>query len=316
MVHRRFRVTYALDATRVTASRAKTKRHANKQSGLPVFFSTEEGCRNYFAKVRWPRGFVCPHCNCNKKSDMANGRYLCRGCRRQISSTSGTLFADSHKPLHDWFRALWILAGPGPGTNALSLQQALQIGSYRTAWQWLHKLRRAMGPSLDRLTGTVVVDEAYLDSGKLASGGVGCALVMIAAEMDGQAIGKIRLRVLPDDGVESIVTALKSVVKSGADVHTDALLAYSRLSLRGYGHSVVGYTAVVGASTLPQVQPVVSELKDWLRNTHRGGMRDDYLPFYLDEFAFRFNHRKTRSHLRRFQQLLTQAVRCPEPRAA
>ena len=49
------------------------------------------------------------------------------------------------------------------GASALGVQRVLGLGSYRTAWNWLHKLRRAMvRPGRDRLSGTVEVDEVYI----------------------------------------------------------------------------------------------------------------------------------------------------------
>lgn len=185
------------------------------------------------------------------------------------------------------------------------------MGSYHTAWQWLHKLRRVMGPSLSRLAGTVVIDETKWGSGTRAAGRSASALIMIAAEVDGKCVDRIRLCVLPDDSAVSIEKAVISLVDRGALVQTDKLRQYSSLQLRGYQHHAIGATAVLGERTLPEVAPVVDQLKAMLLNTHCGGMRNSHLPYYLDEFSFRFNHRKMHSHRRRFQRLLTQAVQHP-----
>ena len=77
--------------------------------------------------------------------------------------TAGTIFQDTHKPLILWFRAVWSVTGPKIGASALGVQRVLGLGSYQTAWTWLHKLRRAMvRPGRDRLTGRVEVDETYV----------------------------------------------------------------------------------------------------------------------------------------------------------
>src|SRR5208282_2790411 len=87
----------------------------------------------------------------------------CAACDYQASVTAGTIFQDSHKPLRTWFRALWWVTGQKTGASALGLQRALGLGSYQTAWTWLHKLRRAMvRPGRDRLAGRVEVDETYI----------------------------------------------------------------------------------------------------------------------------------------------------------
>jgi len=78
--------------------------------------------------------------------------YECARCGFQASVTAGTIFQDTKKPLRLWFRAIWHLTGQKYGANALGLQRILDLGSYRTAWTWLHKLRRAMvRPGRDRL---------------------------------------------------------------------------------------------------------------------------------------------------------------------
>src|ERR1700751_2297835 len=87
----------------------------------------------------------------------------CRGFSRQTSVTAGTLFADTHLPLRLWFEALWHVTGQKGGGSALGLQRVLGLGSYRTAWNLLHKLRRAMvRPGRERLQGIVEVDEIFI----------------------------------------------------------------------------------------------------------------------------------------------------------
>jgi hypothetical protein len=84
----------------------------------------------------------------------------CAACGRQTSVTAGTNFQDTRTPLTTWFRAMWSVTAPKTGTSALALQQLLGLGSYLTAWTWLHKLRRAMvRPGRERLAGRVEVDE-------------------------------------------------------------------------------------------------------------------------------------------------------------
>jgi hypothetical protein len=98
---------------------------------------------------------------------MGRGLSRCRRCDVQTSVTAGTIFHDTRKPLRLWFRAMWYVTNQKQGASALGLQQVLGLGSYRTAWTWLHRLRRAMvRPGRDRLMGTVEVDETYLGGEK------------------------------------------------------------------------------------------------------------------------------------------------------
>src|SRR2546426_12141263 len=89
--------------------------------------------------------------------------FQCTACGRQTSVTAGTIFQDIRTPLPMWFRAMWAVTSQKTGISALGLQRELGLRSYKTAWSWLHKLRRAMvRPGRDRLTGRVEVDEAYI----------------------------------------------------------------------------------------------------------------------------------------------------------
>jgi hypothetical protein len=152
--------------------------------------------------------------------------YQCAGCGRQTSVTAGTIFQDTRTPWTTWFRALWWISSQKTGTSAKGLQQVLGLGSYETAWTWLHKVRRAMvRPGRDRLTGPVEVDEAYL--GGVEEGLRGRqiekkALIAVAVEEVGHGIGRIRLRRIPDASAASLQAFVEDVVAPGSVVHTDA----------------------------------------------------------------------------------------------
>lgn len=128
-------------------------------------FSTEEACSSYLLKLRWPDGFRCPRCDGRKGWPVRINLIQCGTCGYQASITSGTIFQGSRMPLTLWFRAIWWITSQKNGASALGLKRILGLGSYETAWSWLHKLRRAMvRPGRDRLSGTIEVDETYLGS--------------------------------------------------------------------------------------------------------------------------------------------------------
>ena len=109
------------------------------------------------------QGFRCPRCGGGKAWPVRATLFQCSRCNGQTSVTAGTVFQDTRKPLATWFRAMWFVTSQKNGASALGLQRVLGLGSYRTAWSWLHKLRRAMVRSRrDRLAGWVEVDETYL----------------------------------------------------------------------------------------------------------------------------------------------------------
>jgi len=172
------------------------------------WFATEEACRDYLWQVRYPDGFLCPRCGGREAWQMSRGLCWCPRCDYQVSITAGTIFQSTRKPLRVWFRAMWYVVNQKQGVSALGLQRVLGLGSYRTAWTWMHKLRVAMvRPGRDRLAGTVEVDETYVGgerSGKRGRGAQGKALVVVGAQEDGERIGRIRLRRVADASGESL----------------------------------------------------------------------------------------------------------------
>jgi transposase-like protein len=275
-------------------------------------FSNEEACRDYLFKLRWPDGFRCPHCGHEKAWSINRDLYECAYCNFQTSVIAGTIFQDTKKPVCLWFRAIWYITSQKYGANALGLQRILGLGSYRTAWAWLHKIRRAMvRPRRDRLSGTVEIDESYLGGekpGKRGRGATGKALVMIAAQCDGTRIGRIRLKRIKDASGNSLEAATQEAVEDGVVVRTDGWKGYNRLMHLGYTHEIVRPSADVGDNLLPHCHRVASLLQRWLLGTHQGAVSHEHLDYYLDEFTFRFNRRTSRYRGKLFYRLIQQAV--------
>jgi transposase-like protein len=275
-------------------------------------FPTEEACRAYLSEMRWPDGITCPACAAKSVWVMQKSIFRCACCKHDFSVTSGTLFADTHKPLRLWFEAIWDVTNQKSGASALGLQRILGLGSYRTAWNWLHKLRRAMiRPGRDRLSGVVEIDEVFIGGprpGQRGRGAAGKSLVMMAAQADGKKIGRIRMVRIPDASAASLLPTLAQVVEPGTLVQTDGWNAYSGLKKLGYSHEVIRQSAELGENLLPKINLTASLLKRWLLGTHQGSVRPDHLDYYLDEFTFRFNRRTSKSRGLLFYRLLQQAV--------
>ena len=274
---------------------------------------TEEQCLAYLEKLRWPNGFRCPACEGEEAWRMRRGLWLCRRCRRQVSITAGTIFQDTRKPLVQWFQAIWHVTNQKHGVSALGLQRALGLGSYHTAWNWLHKLRRAMvRPGRDRLSGLVEADEIFIGGerpGKPGRGAAGKTLVLVMAqEVAPSKIGRIRLRRIADAAMMTIHEALAEDVEPGSTVRTDGWTGYNNLDMIGYERRIARKDSSVGEDPLPLVGRVASLLKRWLIGTHQGAVRPSHLDYYLDEFTFRFNRRSSRSRGMLFFRLVKQAL--------
>jgi transposase-like protein len=280
-------------------------------------FSTDEQCRAYLFQLRWPDGFRCPRCGGSKAWPKRPELLECARCGHQSSVTAGTVFQDSHKPLVLWFRAMWFVASQKNGASALGLQRALDLRSYQTAWVWLHKLRRAMvRPDRDRLKGRIEVDEAFVGGEEEGVGGRKFrdkSLLVVAAQVDGPGIGRIRLRQIPDATAGSLRSFIQETIEPGSTVVTDGFAGYEGLQRIGYDHEAypIRGRRKDASKLLPRVHLVISLLKRWLLGTHQGAVTSVHLPYYLDEFTFRFNRRKSKSRGKLFYRLVQQAVSTP-----
>lgn len=286
-------------------------------------FCTEAACRDYLVQLRWPDGFRCPRCGQGEAWPVRTVRLECAGCHHQTSVTAGTIFQDTRKPLRQWFRAIWYVTSQKNGASALGLQRVLGLRTYVTAWSWLHKLRRAMvRPGRDGLRGTVEIDETYL--GGLEEGVAGRqterkALIAVAAEEDGNGIGRIRLQHIPDASACSLHTFVLESVEGGSTLHTDGWEGYNGIEVFGYKRKI---TVLRGRKKkahqlMPRVHRVASLLKRWILGTHQGAISHEHLEYYLDEFTFRFNRRTSRSRGKLFYRLLQQALQTgPVPGSA
>lgn len=280
------------------------------------WFRTEEACRLYLAKLRWGGGFQCPRCGHRRAWLTSRGLYHCASCKADTSVTAGTIFERSRMPLRLWFRACWWITNQKSGVTALGLQRLLGLGSYETAWMCMHKLRRAMiRPGRERLTGDVEVDETLLGGvRKRPASRYQKAVIGIAAEIRGKGIGRIRLKVLPNDLENSIVTFVRHAVEPGAELFTDGAHAYKALVSHGYTHQrtiMQDIPRPKQSAALPRVHRVASLLKRWLLGIYQGRVSRRQLDHYLGEFAFRFNRRTSEHRGMLFYRLLQQCVLLP-----
>jgi transposase-like protein len=280
-------------------------------------FASEEACREYLAQLRWPEGFRCPQCDGRKAWETDRLLFHCARCGRQISATAGTVFEGTRKPLRMWFQAMWWVTSQKNGGSAKGLQQVLGLKTYQTAWTWLHKLRRAMVRlGRDRLRGLVEVDETYVGGHEDEAIGRGAqtkTLVVIAVEKKSRQLGRIRMATVKAASTDQLCGFVEQCVEPGSGVRTDGWKGYLGLPGRGYIHDriIQKNHAETASELLPGVHRVASLLKRWLLGTHQGAVRSQHLDYYLDEFTFRFNRRKSQYRGKLFYRLVQQAVCLP-----
>jgi len=294
--------------------------HFPRSTGeLQSWFTSDDDCLDYLDWLRWPEGFVCPRCESAGGWPIGHGGYKCASCKAQTAVTAGTLFDRRRTPLTVWFAACWLFASQKDGVSALSLQRALEIGSYPTAWAMLHRLRSVLvRPGRDRLTGIVEVDETYFGGEEpgLRGGRQKGKKVLVGVAVERKVpkgFGRCRMAILADGSADSLYPFVTACVEPGATIVTDGWSGYQGIDALGYVHEPHSQRAAaargedVGA-LLPGVHRVASLAKRWVLGTHQGSIGEPHLQSYLDEFVFRFNRRRSTSRGLLFYRVLELAV--------
>src|SRR3954452_23439597 len=284
-------------------------------------FGTDGQCREYLFKARWPDGFRCSACGHDDAYALKTKIvYECVACRKQHSLLAGTIFEQTKAGWAKWFLAIYLVTSSKGGIAATELKRQPGLGSYQTAWTWLHKLRKAMvRPDREPLAGRVEADETYVGGprpGKRGRGAAGKALVGGAVEAGrgkarGRRLGRLRPGLLPDASAGSLDAFLAAHVAKPATVATDGWRGYLGLPAAGYDHEPINLGAARGdaALRLPGIHLVFSLVKRWLLGTHHGAVSEKHLPAYLDEYVFRFNRRTANLVSHGFARLIEQAVK-------
>ena len=214
---------------------------------------TEEVCREYLAKQRWPDGkAVCPYCGCGKCYVVNKGkRYKCSECRLLFSVLVGSVFQDSKIPLAKWFLAVYLIGSHKKGIS--SYQVAKDCGvSQKTGWFMLHRIRELMrDKKQDKLDNIVEIDECYV-GGRVTNMSKSRrkklreekrtystkTMVMGLLERGGNlkliALGK-------DNDARILQPVVRDNVEPYAVVITDGLQSYDGLNKQYAGHEVVNH---------------------------------------------------------------------------
>ena len=286
-------------------------------------FSTEEQCRDYLYKLRWPDGFVCPKCSGREYWSVGSTLLECKQCGHQSSVIAGTIFQDTRTSLRTWFIAIWWITTQKNGASAEGLRQVLGLKSDETAWSWLHKIRKAMvRADREKLSGLVEVDETYIggeEHSESTGRGTGNKVLVAAAvelkefgnekKQGLRKLGRVRLSVISDASGDSLNPFVTKNIAGGSEIITDGWSGYSFVKSSGYKHTVFLQSKNKEEETpLPHVHLVISLLKRWLLGTHQGAVSDKHMQAYLEEYTFRFNRRNATKRGLLFYRLLEGAV--------
>jgi len=263
-------------------------------------FPTPETARKYLEGIRWPEGPLCPHCGEKDNATELRGKahrpgvYKCRACTDQFTVTLGTIFEDSKIPLHKWVIAFHLLCASKKGLTSHQLHRMLGI-TYKSAWFMSQRIRYAMQQgSFEKLNGVVEVDETYV-GGKAKNAHRGKpipkkAAVMVLVERDGSA----RAKRIANVTAKTIDDVLKKHVHAGARIMTDSALVYDGADKNFASHCIVNHSAgeyVRGEAHTQTAESFNALVKRGVIGVYHH-LSEQHLDRYLDEFSFRWNHRK------------------------
>ena len=258
-------------------------------------FSTQKKCEKHLQRQRWPNGITCPKCGMNSPYWLRNQRlWECRNCKYHFSVTAGTIFHGSKVPLPKWYTAIWLMCNSPKGISSKQLERQLGV-HYETAWYMAKRIRKAMKHEVfeDKLCGILEVDDAVIrasgdgtPSGHVKFEGKN---VLGVAERG----GFLRMMIL--DGLKSrdIKRVIAQNLGAVEEIYSDA--ARRLFFLAEFGrHETVAHVYkeyVVDEAHVNTIENAWSLFKRGLTGMYHH-VSAKYLQDYLDEFAFRYSHRK------------------------
>ena len=269
---------------------------------------TDEDCRSYLKKMRWPDGVVCPKCGTTepyritrktKTKNVVQTLFKCRKCRKQFTATVGTIFEDSHIPIHQWLSAIQFLCASKKGMSAHQLHRMLNI-TYKSAWFMAHRIRYAMtqSPVIDKLHGIVEADETYIGGkhhGKRGRGSENKTPVFALVERN----GRVRTFKTKRVTAKNLSEKIRENVDREATIMTDEFLAYRNLG-KEFTHYTVRHGAgeyVNGNAHTNTAEGFFSILKRGINGVYHH-VSEQHLDRYLAEFGFRYDNRKVEDAVR------------------
>jgi len=258
-------------------------------------FPTDDVCLEWIKNHRWPNGIHCPKCQKVTKHHKVTGRpcYECDYCGHQVYPTADTIFNKSATPLRIWFEVIYRMASTRCGISAKQIQRETGV-TYKTAWRMFHQVRTLLGEDIASLDGEVEVDETYIGgkrTGKRGRGAEGKSKVVGAVQRNGMVVAKV----IPDVKRHSLVPFINEKVSRNATLFTDEFPTYDTMARIGYKHKRIDHHSKVyvnGNIHTNSIEGFWSLVKRGISGVYHS-VSPQYLQLYLNEYAFRYNHRKS-----------------------
>lgn len=257
-------------------------------------FPDDDTCLDYIRYKRFPERIHCPKCGKDSlfHHDRGKKSYSCDSCGYQISPTAGTIFHKSSTPLTIWFYVIYLMAQTRGGISAKQIERETGV-TYKTAWRMCKQVRSVLFENGDPFSGEVEIDEAYFGgrkSGKRGRGAEGKTPVVGMVERNGM----LEVRKVENTTRKTIIPIVVSNVQQGAQIFTDEYPVYKCLPSFGFNHSTIQHSEqiyVMGNCHTNTIEGFWSLAKNGIKGVYHS-VSSKYLQYYLDEYAFRYNHRK------------------------
>lgn len=294
-------------------------------------YDTQQKCIEYLEKERWGKLPICSHCGTINQSTKRVGGciYHCNYCNKDFTVLVGTIFEHSRLPLPKWFFIIYLMLEAKKGISATQISENAEV-SYKTAWLTAMRIRCAMIEDIE-LSGVIESDESYIgwkprkkyknnesitslsqvsnDSDKLgisnSKRGRGTSKAKIAGMVERK--GKVVLRLMDTFNTITLLTMLKrNVNTSSSIVITDEARFYSKFE-DYVEHFVIKHKEayVRGDIHTNTIEGFWSNVKAGIKGQYRV-LSKKYLPFYLSEFAYRYNRRNNKKII--FQEFIKDAL--------
>jgi transposase-like protein len=198
----------------------------------------------------WPKGPVCPKCGAMERVGKLEGKstrmgvYKCYECRKPFTVRLGTVFEDSHIPMHLWLQAIFLIASSKKGISSNQLHRTLGI-TLKSAWHLSHRIRLAMGVEVGKLGGgggIVEVDEAFIGRGPAARKGRYPGkrkqnTIFALVERD----GNVKSTHVTGKNFFNIKKAFKNHLDTGANLMTDEHKKFRKIGQNYASHETVNH---------------------------------------------------------------------------
>lgn len=238
-------------------------------------------------------GIPCRSCETERKHHRLSERkaYSCDYCGTHVYPLAGTIFEKSRTSLKSWFYAMFLISSTRCGISAKQLERELGV-TYKTAWRMFNQIRKLMGEEIERLSGEVEVDEAYVGGrrkGKRGRGAAGKTPVVGIVQRG----GKVAALVTKDTTRATVEPIIEKKVLPESMIYTDEYAVYDRLGKKGYSHERIMHSAevyVVGNVHTNTIEGFWSLVKNGIRGVYHS-VSAKHLQSYVNEYAYRYNHR-------------------------